>query len=144
MTKLSLFLGNAGKSFWRTEEETVTKKELLEEYLEPNGFCIEHIHFGKDSIFVKVDPSKMNLSDFYSWEEAMKNSQKPECWRNFYFFKDDKDADWFTSKQMQNENEVEGKEVNEIYADIFAGCEDDNPFGLGQKGHLKTFREVKV
>jgi hypothetical protein len=62
----------------------------------------------------------MNLEDFYTWEEASKHSQKPECWRNFYFFKDETGADWFASKQMQSipENEVEGKEVNEIYADI--------------------------
>lgn len=120
MMNLCLFLANAGKSFWRTEEESVNQRELVEEYLEPNGFCIDAIHFEKDTVFIKVDPSKMNLNDFYTWEEAMKNPQKPECWRHFYFFKDQVGADWFSSKQMHSlsENEIEEKGVNEIYADI--------------------------
>jgi hypothetical protein len=117
MTNLTVFLANNGKSLWQTEEQTVSEKELLEEYLKPNGFSVKKIHQNETIYFVEIDPQATNLSDFYRWEETFKLQQRVECWRSFYFFKDAINADWFTGKQQQ-ESEIEGRSIHEYYEDI--------------------------
>ena len=117
MTKLTIFLAHGGKAFWQTEEETVTQQELVEQYLEVNGIVSLRIQFTQGVVFVQVDPKQTKLEDFYTWEEAYKHPQRPECWRSYSFFKDATGADWFTSKNIQ-EAEIEGKSIQEIYEDI--------------------------
>lgn len=93
---LHVFLAHAGKAVWKAEEENLTKKQILEEYCEPNGFEVEHIWIqDKEKIaYIQISTST-KFSDFYTWEESAKLSQKPECWRKFYFFKDIYESDWF-------------------------------------------------
>lgn len=118
ITKLSLFLSQAGKKLWESEEETLTKEELLENYLYPNDLHPLRIHFAGKIVYIEIDSSKTKLNDFYTWEEAMKHPQKPECWRNYYFCKDSVGAEWFSGKLLQTEAEIENKSIHIYYEDI--------------------------
>lgn len=104
---------------WQTEEQTVSKKQLEEEYLQPNGFVTTQIYETAKCIYVEIDPVQTPLQDFYTWEEAQKLSKRVECWRSYYFFKDTTGADWFTGKQLQ-ESEIDGKSIHEFYEEILA------------------------
>jgi hypothetical protein len=115
-THLSLFLAHGGKTLWQFEG-TVTEKELEKEYLRDNGFLPKQIWIEKEIAYVHIDAEKTNLADFYTWEEAYKHPQKPECWRSFYFFKDSTGAPWFTPGPFQTEAEIEGTSI-ETYHEV--------------------------
>jgi hypothetical protein len=105
----SFFLAHAGKSIWTTDESgTVSEKTILEDYCEPNGFVVESIKIVDTTLaFLQVNPSKMNLSDYYTWDEALQHPNKPECWRKFYFIQDKEGADWWSPKGLV-EAEIQG------------------------------------
>ena len=117
-TKLTVFLAQGGRRLWETNETTITQRELLEYYLEPNDLHADHIHFAKDIIYIKINPEKTKLDEFYSWEETNKMQQKPECWRNFYFFTDENNASWFSPKSSQLEIDFQDGNITEYYKDI--------------------------
>lgn len=108
MQTLSLFLAFAGKSVWVTDEPGIlSQKTILEDYCEPNGFFVKKITIQKDIAFLEIDPLKTNLSDFYTWEEALRKPTKPECWRHFYFLQDKEGSDWWSPKGLI-EAEIQG------------------------------------
>jgi hypothetical protein len=109
IVSLSLFLSHAGKSLWTTDESgALSASKILEDYCEPNGFVVESIRMEDTSLaFVQVQPEKMNLADFYSWEEALQTPSKPECWRKFYFIQDKDGAEWWSPKGLL-EAELQG------------------------------------
>ena len=109
IVSLSVFLSHAGKSIWTTDESGyVNDKTILEEYCEPNGFVVESIRvLDKTLAFVQVNSGQMNLSEFYTWEEALHTPSKPECWRKFYFVLDKDDAEWWSPKGLI-EAEIQG------------------------------------
>lgn len=101
ITSLHVFLSHAGKSIWKTDESGFVKIEkILEDYCEPNGFVLKRTHVDTQNmiVYLEVDPEKTNLSDFYTWEEALTKPTKPECWRRFLFVKDAEQADWWLPK----------------------------------------------
>lgn len=115
MTKVSVFLANGGRVCWQTDEKTVTKEQLVEEYLEPNGLVPLNIYMEDSIILVQIDPEKTILDNFYTWEEVYQKKQRYECWRHFYFFKDSMNADWFTPKDT---NDLDDGSIQEYYEDI--------------------------
>lgn len=117
-TMLKLFLAHGGKALWRTDEQSLTEKQIQEDYLLPNGIIAEKILLQKDIAFVEVNPEKTHLEDFYTWEEALTNPARPECWRTYWFFTDTQGAEWFSSRFLQGENEVEGRPIHEYYEEI--------------------------
>jgi hypothetical protein len=114
-TNLSLFLAHGGKGFWQTEQPSVARDELEKEYLVLNGLIPKQIWMEQEIAYVQIDAEKTNLNDFYTWEEAYKHPQKPECWRSFYFFKDATGAPWFTPSATMVEAEIEGKSIEAYY-----------------------------
>lgn len=106
---LSLFLSHAGKSIWTPDESgTLNEATIYEDYCQPNGFVVESIRMQGTSIaFIQVNPQKMNLSDFYTWDEALQIPAKPECWRKFYFIQDKDGAEWWSPKGLF-EAEIQG------------------------------------
>ena len=107
-----IFLDKAGKQSWATEEEDsshYTEKELIQEYLEPNGFVSKKIVINsKKSLgLIEIDEEKLRLNDFYNWDEALAMPSKPECWRSFYFFKDSIGDQWWSPKYILDA-EVQG------------------------------------
>jgi hypothetical protein len=115
---LSVFLAHAGKSLWQTEEETLSLEQLRDEYLLPNGLIPKQIKMDSSIAYVEIDMQKTKRDDFYTWEESLQNPAKPECWRLFSFFTDEKGAEWFTSRHFQADNLLDGKPVHEYYEDI--------------------------
>lgn len=114
-TNLSIFLSRGGKNLWQTEQPSVTRQELEQEYLLANGLIPKMIWIEQDIAYVLIDEEKTITSDFYTWEEAYKHPQKPECWRPFYFFADASGAPWFTPGPFQTEAEIEGKSIEAYY-----------------------------
>lgn len=106
---LSVFLSHAGKAIWLTDESgPVSEKTIRQDYCEPNGFVVESIKIVEKTLaFIEVNPAKMNLSEFYTWEEALQNPSKPECWRKFYFVQDKEGAEWWSPKGLI-EAEIQG------------------------------------
>lgn len=115
ITGLSLFLSQAGKALWQTEEPTLSIKQLEQEYLLPNGLIPKQIVVNGSVAYVEVDPEKTRLQDFYTWEEALSSGTKPECWRTFWFFTDETNAEWFTCRYSQGDNELDGKPIYDFY-----------------------------
>jgi len=109
IVSLSLFLSHAGKSIWTPDESgTLNEATIYEDYCQPNGFVVESIRMQGTSIaFIQVNPQKMNLSDFYTWDEALQITAKPECWRKFYFIQDKDGAEWWSPKGLF-EAEIQG------------------------------------
>jgi hypothetical protein len=96
-----IFLDKAGKQSWTADSDTqIDEKELMQEYLEPNGLIAKKIviQSEKSLALVEIDQEKLRLQDFYNWEEALTMSSKPECWRCFYFFADTNGEEWWTPK----------------------------------------------
>lgn len=105
---LSVFLAHAGKSVWCSEESGIlSEKCILEDYCEPNGFFVKSLKIVKDTAYIEVEKEKMNLSDFYTWEEALAKPGRPECWRTFYFVSDKEGNDWWSPKGLI-EAEIQG------------------------------------
>ncbi len=99
VTQLQVFLAYAGKSIWKTDESGfVPLKTVLQDYCEPNGFTVQKTYVDKQNqiVYLMIDPTKTTLTDFYTWEEALTNQTKPECWRRFYFMQDNEKADWWS------------------------------------------------
>lgn len=85
--KIVVFLDKAGKSLWEAVA-VASPEEINSEYLEPNGIFAQNIHIDEqmEVAWISVDAKRTKLSDFYNWEEASVHPEKPECWRDFYFF----------------------------------------------------------
>jgi hypothetical protein len=108
IVSLSVFLAYAGKSVWSSEESGIlSEKTILEDYCEPNGFIIKNLSIHNDTAYIEIDASAMNLSDFYTWEEALAKPGRPECWRRFYFVQDKVGTDWWSPKGLI-EAEIQG------------------------------------
>lgn len=119
--KLMVFLDKAGKQSWGTETEALyTEKELVQEYLEPNGLVPRHIVINKKTkvALIEVNEEKLLLNEFYNWDEALAMPSKPECWRSFYFFKDAHGDDWWSPKYILDA-EIQGLgSVHSLFLDI--------------------------
>ena len=121
ITCLTFFLSCAGKRLWRTEtNEILTEKQILDEYCEPNGFVVEHIWMDskKQTAYLQIDPKKTNLSDFYTWDEAITKLGKPECWRSFYFIQDKEGTEWWSTKDSFEAELSEDGSIYTLYTQI--------------------------
>lgn len=99
MYRLTIFLSDGGKSGWKTDEEYQTAGQIETEYLNPNGIYMVDCIIENDIAWVKVDKTKTNMIDFYTYNEIVKNSTATaitECWRNFYFFRDENNDCWWS------------------------------------------------
>lgn len=118
---LTLFLSHAGKAVWKTDEHGFISKEKIEkDYCEPNGFVVKHLHIDekKQLAFLEIDKHRTNMNDFYTWEEALSKSTKPECWRRYFFFENNligEGGDWWSPKGLV---EAEIHEIGNV-ADLF-------------------------
>ncbi len=109
ITSVNVFLSHAGKSIWKTEESgNIPFQSILEEYCEPNGIFVEKSHMDtlNQVAYLCIDKTKTNVSDFYTWEEALQIQTKPECWRRFYFIQDYDGAEWWSPEGL-TETEIQ-------------------------------------
>jgi len=98
---VQFFLTEGGKDVW--EIGTISSlKTIQEEFLEPNGFACESLQKEGDFVFAKLDPARMNLNDFYTWEELQVDKKKEDCFRTFFFCEEKlTQKDWFFSELLQ-------------------------------------------
>lgn len=119
--KLSVFLSYAGKSVWESDQQgLLSEKQIQSEYCEPNGLIVDQIWMNKQTqvAFLCVNPDKTAVSDFYTWEEALGRSDRPECWRSFYFIQDGDALTWWSPKDLI-EGEVQGLgNIQDIFEEI--------------------------
>ena len=122
--KLTIFLRHAGKAVWKTDESGFVPEDIiLNDYLLANDIHSKKITYNKDKTiaWIQVDPTLTDISEFYSWDEALEKGTKPECWRSFYFFKDENNADWWTPKAFQCEADIQDLDnVAKVYEDILS------------------------
>lgn len=79
----------AGQNIWETEEDTITKKQLIDNYLTPNGIFGEIVL--KGSVWIVKVSDKTNISEFFSWKDSLAESKPPEAqeiWRPFIWLGD--------------------------------------------------------
>jgi len=119
--KLSVFLNHAGKSVWESDlPGLLPLHQIQSEYCDANGFVVDHIWIQKESqvAFICIDSNKTKLSEFYSWEEALARTDKPECWRSFYFVQDHDSLIWWSPKDLI-EGEIQGLgNIQDIFEEI--------------------------
>jgi hypothetical protein len=76
----------SGSKLWK-EEDTMRIKEDI---LDPNGFILHSPPRQNGSVvYCELDESKLQMEDYYNWEELTKEDLVKEelfCWRKFYTF----------------------------------------------------------
>jgi hypothetical protein len=98
---LQVFVTEGGKELWEIGSVT-SPDEIQSEFLEPNDFHCETIDIHEDIIFAKLNPSQMNLSSFYTWDELQHQKKKEDCFRTFILCEDKLTGkDWFPSEVLQ-------------------------------------------
>ena len=118
---LNVFLAHAGRSVWKTEEPGVlSEKVILSEYCEPNGIAVSKVFLDSSSntAYLQVDTDKTNLSEFYTWDEAVVLQNKPECWRRFYFMKDKDGSSWWSPQGLIEAELQEYGNVEQLFHTI--------------------------
>lgn len=79
----------SGETLWKTDEDKITKKQIIDTYLVPNGFVGKCVCLKGDTMYYQVDPFSMNMSEFYSWKDFLEKAQRiPEgiqVWRPFFW-----------------------------------------------------------
>lgn len=68
-----------GRRLWMEEDHL----DLINDILQPNGFHPIDCTPYKDVMLCSLDPSQVNWSDYYHWEE-IEDASEVFCWRSFY------------------------------------------------------------
>lgn len=125
---LSLFLSHAGKSLWDVPG-SLSKATIQSEYCEENGLYPTFVNIDNSNqvAYIHIDTKKTNLSDFYTWEEALQKGGKPECWRKFYFIQDSQGAFWWSPKGLIEAEIQEGGNVQDIFEEVLRRSKDTLP-----------------
>jgi len=80
--KAWVFMANGGKELWSSEagesegeSEGESKKEIIENYLTPNGFSGKTRYDKKaNCLYMEISPDT-DFSDLYTWTEMLKDSK---------------------------------------------------------------------
>ena len=121
ITRCAIFLSHAGKALWQTDESgNVSKQVIQEDYCEPNGFAVDNVWLDtkKSIAYIQVNPEKTSFADFYTWEEALVKSSKPECWRHFYCIEDQEGVDWWSPKGLVEAEFLPVGNIQDIIAEV--------------------------
>lgn len=111
VVKISVFLDKAGRSLWQTDEPVLDESAIRSLYLEPNGLYAVKITIDAktQTAWIHIDATKTRFADFYSWEEALQHTGKPECWRTFYYFLHQRNEELWSPQYIQTpEAEISG------------------------------------
>lgn len=87
-----VFLSEGGTKLWKTDEESLSNKEIIELYLAPNGFHGRVVAVKGGVLYYEVNPDAMNMDDFYTWTEFLASGKVPsagiDIWRPFLWLGD--------------------------------------------------------
>jgi hypothetical protein len=78
--KLNVFMIEGGRSLWYTEDTEKQVKKMLK----ANGFPLLSYKVDNSVIYANVDNTKLNLSEFYIWDEVDPKTSDKDLWRTYY------------------------------------------------------------
>jgi len=80
-TSLGLFLCSGGNAAWSVD--ATDTDEQIKVMLSENGFPVAALTRSADSnvVYSQIDPSKLNLSDFYLWSDLDGHMTDTDVWR---------------------------------------------------------------
>ncbi len=122
LSYLQVFLNHAGKGVWKTDEPGFVNLETIRrDYCEPNGFIVIRSYIDKkaETAYLEIDAKKTNMQDFYTWEEALANPAKPECWRSFLFVHHKDQSHWWWPKDIVEAELQDLGNITSVYETIF-------------------------
>jgi hypothetical protein len=76
--KFGVFLSSGGRETWSIEDKTEKK---ITKILKDNGFPLSELNIQKGVIYAKIDYEKLNLTEFYTWEEVDPKTSNEDTWR---------------------------------------------------------------
>ena len=77
--RLGLFLCTGGRSAWSIDD-TDTDVQITEMLLE-NGFPVTKLHRTKTITYAEIDYSRLNMKNFYTWDEIQPRTSEEDVWR---------------------------------------------------------------
>jgi len=77
--RLGLFLTNGGRSIWEIGAEA-TDKDIIDS-LSKNDIPVLSLTRLSDVIYAKIDKKRLNLNDFYTWDEIDPKTSTLDVWR---------------------------------------------------------------
>ena len=87
-----IFMSEGGTKLWKTDEDSISNKEMIEQYLAPNGFYGRVTCAKGGVLYYEVNPDTMNMCDFYIWTEFLASGNTPtsgiDIWRPFLWLGD--------------------------------------------------------
>ena len=90
-------MSEGGTKLWKTDEDSLSNKEIIEQYLAPNGFHGRVTCVKGGVLYYEVNADSMNMNDFYTWTEFLANGNAPtsgiDIWRPFLWLGDEPGAD---------------------------------------------------
>ena len=77
---LGIFLCSGGRKFWSIEKATQAKTSLKD-----NGFPVIELHTDKQAgiIYAMIDSTKIQMEEFYTWDEVDPVVCEQDVWRFF-------------------------------------------------------------
>jgi len=76
--KFGVFLSSGGRETWSIEDKTEKK---ITKILKDNGFPLSELNIQNGVIYAKIDYEKLNLTEFYTWEEVDPKTSNEDTWR---------------------------------------------------------------
>jgi len=77
--QLGLFLCSGGREVWSVDG---TDKQVAK-MLATNGFPVLTMDKQSDALYAKIDLTKLQMVDFYTWDEVDPKTSEEDCWRIF-------------------------------------------------------------
>jgi hypothetical protein len=71
-----------GTKLWKEDDALC----VINDIMEPNGLSVLSHKRDKDIVFCRVDSTKIDMTEYYEWNEIKSNTKEMElfCWRRYY------------------------------------------------------------
>jgi hypothetical protein len=77
--KLHIFLRSGGRELWSAEGTD----KAIQKMLNDNGFPVVKCKKEQGVIYAQIDNSKLQMNDFYTWDEIDPEVSDEDVWRTF-------------------------------------------------------------
>jgi hypothetical protein len=77
--KLHIFLRSGGRELWSAEGTD----KAIQKMLNDNGFPVVKCKKEQGVIYAQIDNSKLQMNDFYTWDEVDPGVSDEDVWRTF-------------------------------------------------------------
>lgn len=74
-----------GTRLWKEDTATATATDIEDHILRPNDIYLSlRPHITELYALCRVDTTKTQMEDYYTWEEMSADDEETFCWRTFY------------------------------------------------------------